>query len=157
MKLENPSSSFAFWSLFLRVILLYFASISQPTSTVANALGNETDRFARLKFKEMISNDPFGVMSSWNDSVHFRKWPGISCGRRHQRITALDLQGYNLRGLMSPYVGNLSFLRFIDLTNNSFFREMSVRECLKSSIRRSLVALRIRNYWELVAAVISVE
>ncbi|XP_024022659.1 putative receptor-like protein kinase At3g47110 [Morus notabilis] len=124
MKLENLTSSFAFWSLFLHVILLYFVSLLQQTGTVANTLGNETDRFALLKFKEMISSGPYGVMSSWNDSVHFCKWPGISCGKRHQRITALDLHGYNLRGLMSPYIGNLSFLRFIYLGENSFFGEI---------------------------------
>ncbi|KAB1226272.1 hypothetical protein CJ030_MR1G003751 [Morella rubra] len=53
--------------------------------------GNETDRLALLDFKSKITHDPMGVMSSWNDSVHFCQWQGVTCGRRHQRVTRLDL------------------------------------------------------------------
>ena len=38
-------------------------------SIYANALGNNTNRVALLHLKESITNDPFGVLSSWNDSV----------------------------------------------------------------------------------------
>ncbi|OIW09597.1 hypothetical protein TanjilG_28196 [Lupinus angustifolius] len=43
---------------------------------------------------------------------------------RHQRVTALNLQGYALHGLISPYIGNLSFLRYVNLQNNSFYGEI---------------------------------
>ncbi|PON95214.1 LRR-domain containing protein [Trema orientale] len=127
MKLPNPTSSCASTlSMFFQVMLLFFVSLlMQPASCIiANALGNETDRFALLKFKGSISNDPHGVMSSWNDSIHFCNWPGITCSSRHQRTTTLNLAGYNLRGTISPSIGNLSFLRFISLENNSFFGEI---------------------------------
>ncbi|KAM3733581.1 hypothetical protein ACB098_11G147100 [Castanea mollissima] len=35
-------------------------------------------------------------MSSWNDSIHFCQWKGVSCGRRHQRVTVLNLQSQKL-------------------------------------------------------------
>ncbi|PON81190.1 Serine/threonine protein kinase, partial [Trema orientale] len=125
MKLRNPNgSSCALWPVFRHVIILCSLSLIQPTSTTGSALGNDTDRVALLKFKESISNDPHGVLSSWNDSIHFCNWLGITCGNRHQRITALNLKRYNLRGTMSPYVGNLTFLRFINLEQNSFFGEI---------------------------------
>ncbi|GKB82010.1 kinase-like domain-containing protein [Tanacetum coccineum] len=45
---------------------------------------------------------------------------GISCGKRHKRVTALRLGSHGLEGSLSPHVGNLSFLREISLWNNSF-------------------------------------
>ena len=95
----------------------------QPTITAA-APTDETDRFALLKFKESVPQDPHNILSSWNDSMHFCNWLGVKCGRRHQRVTVLDLQGHKLRGTLSPYIGNLSFLRFIILSNNSFYGEI---------------------------------
>ncbi|PRQ57306.1 putative protein kinase RLK-Pelle-LRR-XII-1 family [Rosa chinensis] len=100
--------------------LLLFINFLQPT-TVLSSFGNETDRLALLKFKDCIASDPHGLLNSWNDSVHYCKWPGITCGRRHQRVTALNLPHAVLHGTISPYIGNLSFLRFINLRNNSFF------------------------------------
>ncbi|CAN6562453.1 unnamed protein product [Malus baccata var. baccata] len=70
--------------------------------------GNETDRLALLEFKASITNDPFGVMTSWNKTIHFCHWYGVSCGRRHQRVTRLDLR----------------FLRRIHLHNNSFSNQI---------------------------------
>nr|XP_023899021.1 putative receptor-like protein kinase At3g47110 [Quercus suber] len=114
----------AFCSIHLRVILLFFASsllCLQPVAITATAPTNETDRLALLKFKEFIPHDPYKILSSWNGSLHFCNWHGITCGRRHQRVTGLDLQGYNLGGSISLAIGNLSFLRFINLQNNSFY------------------------------------
>lgn len=107
-------------SMFLHLILLLSFAIANEAF-----LGSETDRIALLKFKESISDDPDGVLSSWNDSFHFCEWPGIACGSRHERTTALNLGGYGLRGtIISPYIGNHSFLRIINLVNNSFFGEI---------------------------------
>ncbi|XP_004308928.1 PREDICTED: probable LRR receptor-like serine/threonine-protein kinase At3g47570 [Fragaria vesca subsp. vesca] len=99
--------------------LLLFINVLQPT-TVVSSFGNETDHSALLKFKESIVADPHGVLNSWNDSVHFCKWGGITCGRRHQRVTGLNLSDADLNGTISPYIGNLSFLRLISLPRNKF-------------------------------------
>ncbi|KAF7830961.1 putative receptor-like protein kinase [Senna tora] len=93
----------------------------QPKPTHVSAVfTNETDMSALLKVKESIEKDPKGVLSSWNHSLHFCKWRGVTCGTRHPRVIALDLQGHDLRGSISPYIGNLSFLRFLDLGKNTF-------------------------------------
>ncbi|KAL2555417.1 putative LRR receptor-like serine/threonine-protein kinase [Forsythia ovata] len=82
---------------------------------------NETDRLALLSFKSSIIHDPFGVLSSWNDSTgHFCKWRGVTCSRRHQRVTRLNLESQSLTGSISPSIGNLSFLKELYLDNNSF-------------------------------------
>ncbi|MED6208664.1 hypothetical protein PIB30_047385 [Stylosanthes scabra] len=98
--------------------LLFITSYSSLAS-------NETDLVALLKFKESITNDPSQVLISWNTSSnHFCNWHGVTCdvrGRRNQRVTGLDLQGSHLHGLISSYVGNLSFLRLLNLGGNSFY------------------------------------
>ncbi|XP_059462701.1 probable LRR receptor-like serine/threonine-protein kinase At3g47570 [Corylus avellana] len=107
-------------NLYLDVILLFSITLLcfQHATLAASTQTNETDRLALLKFKEMITNDPFNIVTSWNNSIHFCNWHGITCGRKHQRVTALDLRGYTLSGSISPYIGNLSFLRLVNLSDN---------------------------------------
>ncbi|KAF8010414.1 LOW QUALITY PROTEIN: hypothetical protein BT93_J1135 [Corymbia citriodora subsp. variegata] len=81
---------------------------------------NITDRDALLQLKDKISGDPFGVFSTWNDSIHFCQWHEITCGRQLSRITCLMLPSLKLVGSLSPFIGNLSFLRILDIQNNSF-------------------------------------
>ncbi|GKV51596.1 hypothetical protein SLEP1_g58232 [Rubroshorea leprosula] len=82
---------------------------------------NETDMLALLAFKDHIVEDPLGVLSSWNESLHFCNWRGVSCSQRHQgRVTALNLGGQKLVGSIPPHIGNLSFLRQVNLGYNNF-------------------------------------
>ncbi|CAI9273683.1 unnamed protein product [Lactuca saligna] len=94
------------------VIFLIFA-----TNSVFGG-GNETDYQALLKFKSMIRNEE--ALSSWNSSFHFCDWSGVSCGKQNKKVTALWLESQGLEGSLSPYIGNLSFLRLFSLKNNSF-------------------------------------
>ncbi|KAK2633214.1 hypothetical protein EUGRSUZ_L00313 [Eucalyptus grandis] len=80
---------------------------------------DEIDRLALLEFKAQIA-DPTGVLSSWNDSSHFCDWYGVTCGHKHRRVTILDLGSKKLSGVVSPHIGNMSFLRGVNLENNSF-------------------------------------
>ncbi|XWS56705.1 hypothetical protein CRYUN_Cryun09bG0108600 [Craigia yunnanensis] len=63
-------------------------------------------------------------MSSWNQSKDFCEWEGITCSRRHRRVTILNLRSRRLVGFLSPYIGNLSFLREIRLENNTLHGEI---------------------------------
>ncbi|GJS42034.1 leucine-rich repeat protein [Tanacetum coccineum] len=111
---SSSSSYFSFLFYSLAIICLTSATVS------ASYGGNETDYHALLSFKSMITHDPNKVLTSWNRSFHFCDWSGILCGKRHKRVTALRLESQGLEGSLSPYVGNLSFLRKFDLWNNSF-------------------------------------
>jgi Leucine-rich repeat (LRR) protein len=102
------------------VVILAVVLVLCFGSTTYGMGGNETDRQALLEFKAKIMDDPFKVLSSWNDTTHFCQWHGVTCGRRHQRITELRLPSNKLVGSTSPFIGNLSFLRFLLLQNNSF-------------------------------------
>ncbi|XP_045813767.1 probable LRR receptor-like serine/threonine-protein kinase At3g47570 isoform X2 [Trifolium pratense] len=116
--LLNQMKSFSFLSptLFLFTFNLIVA--------VAAILGNQTDYFALLKFKESISTDPYKSLESWNSSIHFCKWRGITCSPMHQRVIGLNLEGYRLHGSLSPHIGNLTLLKNLNLGNNSFYGEI---------------------------------
>nr|XP_017254433.1 PREDICTED: putative receptor-like protein kinase At3g47110 [Daucus carota subsp. sativus] len=104
---------------FLRSIIpliLILASISN----VYAFLNNITDHQALLSVKASITAESLGVLRSWNDSIHFCSWNGITCSRRRQRVTTLNLSFQHLVGTLSPHIGNLSFLRRIDLYQNNF-------------------------------------
>ncbi|CAL5420305.1 unnamed protein product [Camellia sinensis] len=100
------------------------AAITTTTITTTTLGGNDTDYLALLSIKAQITNDPMLVTSSWNDSLHFCLWEGVLCGRRHQRVTGLSLESRNLGGSLSPSIGNLSFLRIVDLSSNNFQGEI---------------------------------
>ncbi|KAI7725939.1 hypothetical protein M8C21_013227, partial [Ambrosia artemisiifolia] len=68
----------------------------------------------------MITKDPYGALTSWNDSLNFCDWAGVTCGKRHRRVTSLRLLSQGLEGFLSPHLGNLSFLRVLVFYNNSF-------------------------------------
>ncbi|KAK9187165.1 hypothetical protein WN944_018556 [Citrus x changshan-huyou] len=90
------------------VLLFYFTSRLLPhqflgiqASTVAS---NETDRLALLQFKSKITHDPLGALGSWNASIHFCNWYGVTCSRRHQqRVTILDLGSLKLAVEYGPH------------------------------------------------------
>ncbi|XP_057989227.1 probable LRR receptor-like serine/threonine-protein kinase At3g47570 isoform X3 [Hevea brasiliensis] len=103
--------------------IIHFLCFNLPAASSIHS-NNETDGLALLEFKAKISDDPFGFMSSWNSTLHFCRWYGVTCGRRHQRVTILDLQSLKLSGSISPHVGNLSFLRELYLANNSFIHDI---------------------------------
>ncbi|CAL5436290.1 unnamed protein product [Camellia sinensis] len=96
-------------------ILFYMNSV--PTF----GFTNETDMQALLAIRNGIQDDPFNVFSSWNNSHHFCKWQGVTCSHRHhQRVSAINLSSLKLSGSLSPHIGNLTFLRVIDLVDNNF-------------------------------------
>ncbi|KAK4592256.1 hypothetical protein RGQ29_016683 [Quercus rubra] len=112
-----PSSSF-----FMHAFILLWWCGLLVTSIVGG--NNETDRLALLEFKAKITHDPLQVLSSWNHSIHFCQWRGVTCGRRLQRVIVLDLQLSELVGSISPHVGNLSFLKKLSLADNYFHNEI---------------------------------
>ncbi|XP_077217118.1 LRR receptor-like serine/threonine-protein kinase EFR [Tasmannia lanceolata] len=107
-------------SFLLYVTLLSCTNFSLVWSE-SNLLGNETDRLALLAFKNGITNDPLAALASWNQTLHFCQWNGVSCSAQQvQRVIALNLTGQSVSGILSPHITNLTFLSTIDLTDNYF-------------------------------------
>uniref|UniRef100_A0A2N9G939 Leucine-rich repeat-containing N-terminal plant-type domain-containing protein n=1 Tax=Fagus sylvatica TaxID=28930 RepID=A0A2N9G939_FAGSY len=96
-------------------------------------------RLALLEFKAKITLDPFGVMSSWNDSIHFCQWRGVTCGRRHQRVTVLDLQSLKLEFLIK--VDIQVAVKVLNLSASMELPKVSKAECeaLRNIRHRNLV------------------
>ncbi|KAG8480286.1 hypothetical protein CXB51_024859 [Gossypium anomalum] len=100
---------------------LNLLSLATASSVVR---ANDTDRQALLQFKAKITGDQLNIMESWNSSIHYCQWIGVTCGRKHRRVTKLKLRILKLSGSLSPYIGNLSFLRELDLVGNSFYNQI---------------------------------
>ncbi|KAG5618822.1 hypothetical protein H5410_018646 [Solanum commersonii] len=108
--------------MLLSVVLA--TKLSCTYEATSATLRNETDMRALLEFKSHITEDYLAIFDSWNGSPHFCHWHGVTCGIKHQRVTHLNLKGKRLAGSISPFIGNLSFLNSLDLSDNSFRGEI---------------------------------
>ncbi|RHN54571.1 putative non-specific serine/threonine protein kinase [Medicago truncatula] len=67
-------------------LLLYFLfTFNFNAKSISSTLGNQTDHLSLLKFKESITSDPHRMLDSWNGSIHFCNWHGITCIKELQR------------------------------------------------------------------------
>ncbi|XP_073036322.1 uncharacterized protein [Primulina eburnea] len=125
-----------FFSLFALLNCSIFVTFARTN------LNLTTDEESLLAFKSRITSDPFNILArNWStmNGASFCFWVGVSCGRRNKRITALDLHGWNLEGTIAPHLGNLTFLRSLDLGSNSFTGR--VPEELSGAIPKQVVNL----------------
>ncbi|KAL0647359.1 hypothetical protein Bca4012_045650 [Brassica carinata] len=106
----KPSLSLALLMFFEAFTVLF----AQPR------FSSETDTKALLEFKSQAAENNTEVLSSWNSSSPLCSWTGVTCGRKRERVVSLDLGGFKLAGVISPSIGNLSFLRVLNLADNSF-------------------------------------
>ncbi|XVF83060.1 hypothetical protein PTKIN_Ptkin16aG0102100 [Pterospermum kingtungense] len=89
----------------LCIVIPTLLSISfKPASALAS--GNETDRLALLALKGQLTGGSPGVLSSWNDSLHFCDWEGVRCGRQRQRELVLHMNRFG--GVLPDSIANLS-------------------------------------------------
>lgn len=80
---------------------------------------NRGDLQSLLDFKQCITSDPNGVLSSWNISTHYCRWRGVMCTqKRPWRVSGLNLTGQNIGGEITPSLANLPFLSILDLSSN---------------------------------------
>ncbi|KAM3368500.1 hypothetical protein ACQJBY_016805 [Aegilops geniculata] len=84
--------------------------------------GNDIDMLSLLDFKRAITDDPKGLLSSWNTSVHFCNWQGVKCSiiTEHERVAELDLSEQSFVGEISPSLGNMSYLTYLNLSRSKF-------------------------------------
>ncbi|KAL6843019.1 hypothetical protein ACP4OV_027332 [Aristida adscensionis] len=94
------------------LLLFYSYALVYPGNSNAT-----TDEITLISFKSMFPAE--GSLASWNTSSHYCSWRGVVCSRRHpERVVSLRLGSSNLSGRLSPFLGNLSFLKVLDLHDN---------------------------------------
>uniref|UniRef100_A0A453SWV4 Protein kinase domain-containing protein n=1 Tax=Aegilops tauschii subsp. strangulata TaxID=200361 RepID=A0A453SWV4_AEGTS len=82
-----------------------------------------SDEAALLAFKAQVSDG--SSLASWNSSADFCSWEGVTCShRRPARVVELSLDSRALVGVLSPALGNLTFLRMLNLSFNWFHGEI---------------------------------
>lgn len=105
----------------LSLLLLSCGVSSARCSTVPD---NSTDMQSLLDFRRAITG-PRGALSSWDSSIPHCQWEGVNCSLKHPgRVTVLSLGGLSLAGPISPSIGNLTFLKTLNLSTNSFYGEL---------------------------------
>ncbi|XP_027939689.1 receptor kinase-like protein Xa21 [Vigna unguiculata] len=92
--------------------------------TVALSLSSESDKLALLALKHKLTNGVANALPSWNNSLHFCEWQGVTCGHRHMRVSVLHLQNQNWGGTLGPSLGNLTFLTTLILSNINLHGEI---------------------------------
>ncbi|KAL1348313.1 hypothetical protein HN51_024313 [Arachis hypogaea] len=98
-------------------LIMFLLSIASQTLAMHVALSSETDKMALLALKDKLINGDPHALPSWNQSLHFCKWQGVTCSRRRMRVSAVQLPNQYWGGTLAPSLGNLTFLRVINLTN----------------------------------------
>ncbi|KAH1120797.1 hypothetical protein J1N35_003957 [Gossypium stocksii] len=103
-------------ALTVALLLLNFV-VSFSTKTTTNI---SIDQSALLALKAHVIDPQNLLTTNWSSAFNICKWIGVTCGSRHQRVIALDLSNMNLSGTVSPHIGNLSFLTWLNMKNNNF-------------------------------------
>ncbi|KAK8272556.1 hypothetical protein V6Z11_D11G340400 [Gossypium hirsutum] len=85
------------------------------------------DQSALLALKSHITHDPHNFWTTnWSTSTSVCSWIGVTCGSKHYRVTALNLSSMDLTGTISSQLGNLSFLAWLDIHQNSFLGSLPI-------------------------------
>ncbi|PON69034.1 Serine/threonine protein kinase [Parasponia andersonii] len=94
--------------------------VNLGSSIITTAFGTESDKLSLLDLKtHLAGGDNTGaVLGLWNDSIEFCQWQGVTCSRQHRRVTILKLGGQGLSGTIPPSIGNLTFLRRMNMSSN---------------------------------------
>ncbi|TVU26917.1 hypothetical protein EJB05_29490, partial [Eragrostis curvula] len=103
--------------ILLTLLLLSYGVGNIRCSTVPE---NSADMLSLLDFMKSVT-DPLQVLSNWTTDTPYCQWTGVKCSRMHRdRVVTLDLAGQRLTGTLPPSLGNLTFLRTLNLSSNQF-------------------------------------
>ncbi|XP_027122423.1 uncharacterized protein [Coffea arabica] len=100
--------------------VLFLVALVLCMNIPAMASGNAADQQVLLDIKSRISQDPFQIMTGWNDSVHYCLWEGVTCNSSNDRVMIINLSAKNLVGSVPQSIGNLTCLTALNLRNNTF-------------------------------------
>ncbi|KAG6585689.1 putative LRR receptor-like serine/threonine-protein kinase, partial [Cucurbita argyrosperma subsp. sororia] len=108
---------------FFCVFILAFAvSLGSSISTL------ESDKQALISLKSGFNHHHLDhPLSSWNQNSSPCNWTGVSCDKDGKRVIGLDLSGLALAGSVHIQIGNLLFLKSLQLQNNQITGQIPVQ------------------------------
>ncbi|KAI8012837.1 LRR receptor-like serine/threonine-protein kinase EFR [Camellia lanceoleosa] len=98
------------------ISLVFIASKSLFLAVDSSTLSIDTDKEALISFKSLIESP--NPLSTWDQALSPCNWTRVTCNKLGQRVVGLDLASLGLKGSITPHIGNLSFLRSLQLQNN---------------------------------------
>ncbi|KAJ4888721.1 LRR receptor-like serine/threonine-protein kinase EFR [Raphanus sativus] len=101
-----------------QLLLFLIFYVSTFSIVGAASLSLNTDREALLSFRSQIIHTPQSLSFTWDQNTSPCNWTGVTCNTRNRRVASINLSGRGLTGSISPSIGNLSFLRSLQLQNN---------------------------------------
>ncbi|KAK4487009.1 hypothetical protein RD792_006324 [Penstemon davidsonii] len=105
------------------ILSFYWMEICVAVDATSRLNSSSTgDEGSLLAIKShIITSDPNNnLASNWSVGTDFCTWIGVTCSRKHLRVSELDLFNMSLKGTIAKEIGNLSFLTYLDIRNNSF-------------------------------------
>ncbi|XP_074293742.1 uncharacterized protein LOC141620889 [Silene latifolia] len=138
----------------LSLLVLSFCATCNVGKTVVARRKNITcidqERDALLKFKHHIQSDYCGLLSSWGNSnaPDCCTWKGVSCSNQSGHIIGLNLRGAPDEWgcldspVVSPSLGELNHLKYLDLSSNDF-DNMDIPSSIGSLV--NLIHLNLSN------------
>ncbi|KAI3758837.1 hypothetical protein L6452_06409 [Arctium lappa] len=138
-------------------IFFLFISNDHPY-VVANSatLRNiDTDKQVLISIKSQTITQPSDALATWdqNSTSPCNNWTRVLCGDRGRRVVGLDLSNLHITGLVSPHIGNLSFLRSLQLQDNQFHGKLP--ETITNLFRLRLLNISSNNIQGTIPANIS--
>jgi hypothetical protein len=95
-----------------------------------------TDELALLAFKSLTLDPHDMLANNWSTSFSVCTWVGVTCDEKHNRVHTLNLTNMGLRGIVSPNLGNMSFLVILDIFYN--IRKLDVIEITQIPLLQKL-------------------
>ncbi|GLJ33968.1 hypothetical protein SUGI_0683250 [Cryptomeria japonica] len=105
----------ASYTAFFLALVTGILSLCAPTASGGEAIDLE----ALSSFKISITSDPLDALANWRNLTHHCNWPGVACDSRRS-VVSLILPEKQLEGVISPFIANISYLTYLDLSSNSF-------------------------------------
>ncbi|KAL4557389.1 hypothetical protein LXL04_035565 [Taraxacum kok-saghyz] len=142
--IQSVMDSLSHLSLIHIIIFLVFSSVVIRNPFVASVtLSIDTDKQALLSIKSQTSTQPPDALATWDPNSSPCNWTRVLCGDRGRRVVGLDLSGLQITGQVSPHIGNLSFLRSLQLQDNRFVGNLP--ETLSNLFRLRVLNISTNN------------
>lgn len=104
----------------MRFLLLLFFLLNLHLAAAAPRPPRMPEYRALLSIKAAITDDPQSSLASWDPATKHCTWNGVTCDSPRRHVTALDISGFGLTGVLSPDIGQLRSLVNLSVADNSF-------------------------------------